>query len=82
MRKKYASVMWKSESEVMIVFPEMSAILVSGDVLRSKRKIGVYCVSLCVFMKIHNIKLGHAGFQVQEGLWLARVPTKALRFRG
>jgi hypothetical protein len=29
-RKKYASVMWKREREVMIVFPDMSAILVCG----------------------------------------------------
>ena len=29
-RKKYASVIWKREREVMIVFPDMSAIVV-GD---------------------------------------------------
>lgn len=39
MRKKYASVIWKRERDVMIVFPDMSAMMFTGTPQeRTKRK--------------------------------------------
>lgn len=55
-RKKYASVMWKRDREVMIVFPDMRAILneryYSGQKVEGEEKVGSYVLSLCSFMRL------------------------------
>jgi hypothetical protein len=37
-RKKNANVMWKSERDVMIVFPERRPILVSEDIQKREKR--------------------------------------------
>ena len=55
-RKKYASVIWKRETEVMIVFPDMRAILneryYSAEKLEGGEKVGSYVLSLYIFMRL------------------------------
>ena len=67
-RKKYASVMWNSEREVMIVFPEMSPILLNEGILKRKTKVGSCDLALCVDLSLtHKIKLVMLKFRSKGG---------------
>jgi hypothetical protein len=62
-RKKYASVIWKRERDVMIVFPDMSAMMFTGTPQKGTKKkkeeeegeeVGEVGWLLFVFMRFHE----------------------------
>ena len=75
-RKKYASVIWKRERDVMIVFPDMSAMMFTSAPRREREgeKVGEVGWLLFAFMRFHELtryKNGHADSGSTKASWRA-----------